>query len=207
MKLYLCALLALLVLPWDALGGDVSFSGGVVNDSVDAGHISTLVKSMYWGAVAMSSDGTNCADPAEVTINSGPKLYSIICTDNDGSRMHGSTVMPDGWDAGTVTFEVNYVQTAADTSALNLDVAAACRDAGTTVNGTYGTEVAIDDAAVTGSNAVDATTSGAVTANGTCAAGDFLYWYIDVDATGTTTAMATVNFLGVKMEWTWNPAD
>jgi len=159
------------------------------------------LKSVYWPAGAMSSDGTQCADPAEVTINSGPKLYSIICADNDASIMHGTVVMPDSWDAGTVTFQVSYVQTAADTSALNMDIAAQCRNATTAINSTYGTEVAIDDAALTGSNAIDQTTSAAVTADGTCAAGDFLAWQLALDATGTTTGVTTLHFLGVKMEY------
>jgi len=160
------------------------------------------LKSIYWSAGAMSSDGTNCADPAEVTINSGPKQYTIICTENDSSRMHGMAVMPDSWDGGTVTFEVSYVQTAADNGSVALEIAAACRGTGETVNGTYGTEVDVDDAAVTGNSAVDTTTSSAVTPNGTCAAGDLLYWYLDIDATDNpTTAAATLHFLGVKMEY------
>ena len=182
-------------------------SDSYVDGSVDPVHLANLTKSMWWGAGALSADGTNCAKAVEVTINSGPKLWSIICADNDASIIHGSTVMPDGWNAGTVTFELNYIQTAADTSALNADVKAQCRNATTTVNSTYGSEVAIDDAAVTGSNAIDATTSGAVTADGTCAAGDLLVWQVAIDATGTTTAMATLNILGAKMEWTWNADD
>ncbi len=167
----------------------------------------TRVTSMYWGASGMSSDATQCADPLEATINSGPKLYTIICTDNDASLFGGSTVMPDGWNAGTVTFELSYIQTAANTSALNVDVSAQCHAPGETIDGTFGTEVAIDDAAVSGSNKLDSTTSAAVTAAGTCAAGDILFWEMEVDATGTTTAMATLHFVGVKLEYTWTPDD
>lgn len=186
---------------------DCATSDSSAANTVAAGDITTLIKSMYWGAGAFSSDGTNCANPAEVTINSGPKMYTVICTDNDSSTIYGSTVMPDGWDAGTVTFELSYLQTAADTSAMNADVAAQCRASGETVNNTFGTEQAIDDAAVSGSNIVDMTTSAAVTADGTCAAGDMLTWRIQLDATGTTTAVATLHLLGVKMEYTWNPED
>ena len=141
------------------------------------------------------------------TINSGPKQYTVICTDNDASTIYGHTVMPDSWNAGTVTFELVYLQTAADTAVLNADVAAQCHAAGETVNSTWGTEIAIDDAAVTGSNGVDMTTSGAVTPAGTCAAGDALWWRIQLDATGTTTAVATLHFLGMKMEGTWGGGD
>ena len=172
-----------------------------------SGGITTIVESIYWPAAAISADGTQCADPAQAVINSGPEIYTIICTDNDASQMEGHVNMPDGWDAGTVAFTLEYIQTAADTSALNADVKAMCRGAGETVNSTFGSEVAIDDAAVTGSNAIDQTDSAAVTANGTCAAGDSLFWRIELDATGTTTAVATLHFVGVKMEYTSNVGD
>lgn len=181
-------------------------SGGGASGTVTLNYAWTT-KSVYWGAGALSTDGTQCAAPAEVTLNSGPKQYTIICTDNDASTIYGHVVMPDGWDAGTVTLELEYLQTAADTNVLNSDIACACRGAGETVNNTWGTEIAIDDAAVTGSNGVDTTTSAAVTCNGTCAAGDSLWFRWQMDAAGTTTAVATLHILGVKMEYTVNAND
>ena len=186
-----------------ALSGDVTMTNaGVVT-------MANIVESFYWPAGAISADGTNCADPAQVVINSGPEIYTIICTDNDASQFEGHIVMPDSWDAGTVTFELEYIQTAVDTSVLNADVSVQARGSGETVNNTFGTEVAIDDAAVTGSNAVDHTTSGAVTANCTtsCMAGDTLFWRIELDAAGTTTAVATLHIVGVKMEYTSTVGD
>lgn len=177
------------------------------DNSIDSEHISTIVDSIYWPAAAISTDGTQCADPAQATINSGPEIYTIICADNDASQMEGHVNMPDSWNAGTVTFSLEYIQTAADTDALNADVSCACRGAGETVNNTFGTEVAIDDAGVTGSNAIDQTDSAAVTCNGTCAAGDSLFWRIELDATGTTTAVATLHFVGVKLEYTSDVGD
>ena len=159
------------------------------------------LKSVWFGAGSLSTDGTQCAAPAEVTINSGPKLWTIICTDNDASTIYGSIKMPDSWDGGTVTFTHVYLQTAADTSALNGDIAAQCRGNGEAPSSTWGTEVAIDDAAVTGSNQNDMTTSAAVTPAGTCAAGDMLYFRYQLDATGTTTAVATLHHLGFTMEY------
>jgi hypothetical protein len=159
-------------------------------------------KSVWFSAGSLSTDGTQCAAPAEATpVASGPKLWTIICTDNDGSTIYGSVRMPDSWDAGTVTFTHVYQQTAADTSALNGDIAAQCRGNGEAPSSTYGTEVAIDDAGVVGSGANDMTTSAAVTPTGTCAAGDMLYWRYQVDATGTTTAVATLHHLGFNMEY------
>jgi hypothetical protein len=158
-------------------------------------------KSVWFGAGSLSTDGTQCAAPAEVTINSGPKIWTIICTDNDSSTIYGSAQMPDSWDAGTVTFEHVYIQTAADTSALNGDIAAQCRGNSETPSSTWGTEVAIDDAGVSGSNDNDFTVSAAVTPAGTCAAGDMLYFRYQLDATGTTTAVATLHHVGFKMEY------
>jgi hypothetical protein len=159
-------------------------------------------KSVWFGAGSLSTDGTQCAAPAEATpVASGPKVWTIICTDNDGSTIHGAMRMPDSWDAGTVTFTHVYQQTAADTSALNGDIAAQCRGNGEAPSSTYGTEVAIDDAGVVGSGANDMTTSAAVTPTGTCAAGDMLYWRYQLDATGTTTAVATLHHLGFNMEY------
>lgn len=159
-------------------------------------------KSIYFPANALTVDGTQCAEPALNTINSGPRLWTIICTDNDASTIYAHVVMPDSWNAGTFTVELEYVQTAADTGVLNSDVAGQCRGAGETINNTWGTEVALDDAAVSGSNIVDHTTTGAITADGTCAAGDTLFIRWQLDATGTTTAVATLHILGMKVEYT-----
>ena len=158
-------------------------------------------KSVWFDAGALSTDGTQCAAPTEVT-TFGPKKYTIICVENNSGRMTGYMAMPDSWDGGTITLTPFYSNSAADTGSVALEGAAACRGAGETFNGTFGTEVEIDDAAITGSGGIDSTTSGAITPNGTCAASDFLYFYVDIDATDNpTTAAATLHFLGVKMEY------
>lgn len=159
------------------------------------------LKSVWIGAGALYGDGTQCPErPTAVTINSGPKIPTFICTDNNASRLTGMLRMPGDWDGGTITITHSYIQTAADTGILNGDVAAQCRGAGETVSATWGTEVAIDDAAVTGTNTNDLTTSGAVTPAGTCAAGDMLYFYYDL-ATETTTAVATLHHLGFHITY------
>jgi phosphatidylethanolamine-binding protein (PEBP) family uncharacterized protein len=161
-------------------------------------------KSIWFGAGSLSTDGTQCAAPAEVTpVASGPKLWSIICTDNDASTIHGSVRMPDSWDGGTVTFTHVYQQTAADTNVLNGDIACQARSNGEAPSSTYGTEVALDDAAVVGSGSNDMTTSAAATCAGTgLAGGDMLYFRYQLDAGGTTTAVATLHHLGFNLEYT-----
>jgi len=181
--------------------GDFTCSGE------DACVLDNIVTSAFWSGAGIVADGTQCANPAKVTINSGPVQYTIKCADNDGSSMYGHIIMPDSWNAGTVTFELEYLQTAADTAALHSDVCCQCRGATEVPSSTWGSEVAIDDTNVTGSNGVDHTTSDVVTCAGTCAAGDSLWWRVQLDAGGTTTAVATLHFLGMKMEYTTTVGD
>ena len=160
------------------------------------------VKSIFWPAGALSTDGTFCAAPAEVTINSGAKRWTIICADNDGSTIYGEVEMPDSWDGGTVTLMGSFIQTAADTNAMNSDVAMACRGTGTTINNTWGTEIAMDIANMTGSSGINKVTTAAITPNGTCTGGGkLLQFRWQLDAAGSTTAMATLHVLGFKLEY------
>lgn len=157
-------------------------------------------KFIYVPAGSLVGDGTNCPLAATaVTINSGPKLYTMICGSGANGDMDFDVTMPNDWDGGTLEFEPDYIQTAANTSAMNSDIKAQCRGTGETPSSTWGTAVAIDDANVTGSNGRDKTLSAAVTPAGTCAAGDHLFVRYTLDVTGTTTTEASLHFLGVGM--------
>ncbi|MDH5666552.1 MAG: hypothetical protein OEY86_00895 [Nitrospira sp.] len=158
------------------------------------------LKSVYLSARALEGDGTNCpARPTVVTI-SNVVVPTFICTENNSSRLRFAIPMRSNWDAGVIYIRPYYSQTADDTGSVALEVAAACRAPGTAFNGTYGTEVEVDDAVLAGSGAIEATLSAAVTPNGTCAAGDWLFGYIDVDATDDpTTAAATLHFIGTDL--------
>lgn len=159
-------------------------------------------KSIWFGAGSLSTDGTQCAAPAEVTpVASGPKVWSIICQDNAASAIYGSVRMPDAWDGGTVTFTHVYQQTAADTGILNGDIACQARSNGEAPTDTYGTAIAIDDAAVVGSGANDMTTSAAVTCAGTGVAGGDMLYFKYLLSTDTTTAVATLHHLGFTMKY------
>ncbi len=145
-------------------------------------------------------DGTNCPlVGSAVTINSGPKTITMICGSGANGDMDFDFVMDPAWDGGTLEFEPSYTQTAANTSAMNSDIKTQCRGAGETPSSTWGTAIAIDDAAVTGSSAEDKTLSAAVTPAGTCTGGDHLYGRYTLDVTGTTTPEATLHFYGIGM--------
>lgn len=158
------------------------------------------LKSFYLSARAFEGDGTQCPSRPTVVTISNMAMPTYICTENNSSRMRVVVPMRNDWDGGVIYIKPYYAQTAADTGSVALEVAAACRALGTAFNGTYGTEVEVDDAALVGSGAIEATLSAAVTPNGTCAAGDLLFVYIDVDASDNpTTAAATLNFLGADI--------
>jgi hypothetical protein len=176
---------------------------------------------MYWGAGAISVDGTDCSDPTEVTINSGPEVYTIACpmgSSETNGILYGSTVMPDGWNGGTVTLELTtYMTTDAGSGTMHTEAFISCRTDDETINNTWGTSIDIDIVTVAGDAANEILTaeSADITGNG-CAAGESLFWKIeicDTDATpdGNCTSSAGLendfSILGVKMEYTWFPPD
>jgi hypothetical protein len=159
------------------------------------------LKSVWIPAGAMSTDGTQCAAPAEVTINSGAKRYTIICADNDSSTAYAELAGLDDWDGGVIYVRGYFIQTAADTSNMNSDIAAACRPDSEIVNNTWGTEVAMDTA-MEGSSNMDTVLTAAITPNGTCTgAGTLLQLRWQLDATGTTTAVATLHLVGFQLKY------
>lgn len=159
---------------------------------------------MYWDAGSMSTDGTNCTVPAEVTIASGPKTWTVNCpTASASAFVYGKTQMPDGWNGGTVMFTASSVNTNATPSGTYiLTFAAQCRTPGTdTIDGTWtGTQTSTATFA-TQNRPVAATTAALTPVGSTCAGGDILFWRA-ISNTGTTTQEATAYILGVKMEYT-----
>ena len=177
-------------------------------NSVNSSEILTIVESIYWSANDVSVDGAQCSDVAQESTIAGPELFVIVCADNDGGLIGGQVVMPDSWDAGTVTFEYTSIQTGAETLVVDGDMEVQCRGEGETIVDTWSSEVAMLDAAQVGSSGTDTIqTASAITPDGTCAAGDLLIWQYSVDATGTTATVTTNNFIGFKMEYTSNVGD
>jgi hypothetical protein len=164
-------------------------------------------KSIYWGAGALSTDGTQCTAPSE-SANTVIKQWTIVCADNDGAIVYGSVAMPDAWDGGTVTFTWVIHQVAASTSAVQMDFAAKClaSDDALTAFGTPPTGEQPADITLTADNDILMATTAAVTVDGTtCSGGDVLFFTGQVDATASNAAIATaVETLGVKMEYTVN---
>jgi len=165
-----------------------------------------LLHSEYWGAERISSDGTQCTAAAEVTFAGGPKLYAISCADNAASIIYGSRVMEDSWNAGTVTFEITVWHGTTETITYAGDFSAQCRGPGDIPSSSWGTAVAAD-VSITTADQIEVATTAAVTANGTCAAGDMLFWRWVMDDTTCPANCANTDIFGVKMEYLANDAD
>src|SRR5688572_2647195 len=183
---------------------------GTEGITVNSSGVATLSNNMvenksYWfGAGSLSVDGTNCTDPIERVINSGPKTWTIKCSDNASSVFYGSVTMPDSYSGGTVAFLlVAENENAPPSGVIDFDVSAMCRSDSDTVDGTWGTAVST---AITFTTQYDVEQfwSAAVTPNGTCAAGDTLFWRAVMDSAATTTQVANTYILGMKMEYPTN---
>jgi hypothetical protein len=177
-----------------------------VNDSISTADLGTELRSMYWGAGSMALDAGFCIVATEQVLNAGPKEWAFSCADNAASIFYGSTVMPDSWNAGTVTFELSVFHGTTEAITFAGDFSAQCRGAGEVPSSTWGTAVQ-GDVAITTANQIVNTTTGAVTATGTCTAGDFLFWRFVIDSGTFSTNAANSKVLGVKMEYTANIGD
>jgi hypothetical protein len=188
--------------------------------------ITNEVRSMYWGAGAMSTDGTECTDPSELTINSGPKQFTVSCphtTSETDGFVYGSTVLMDGFDqTADVTFELSaYIVTDSGAGTWHGEIAIQCQSAGEIIDSTWGTGIGLDLTPVGGDVAFDVIqdVSGAVDTDTTgedCDAGDVLFWrwnsgYTDATASSGCTSSAgfenDMNLIGMKMEYTTNVGD
>jgi hypothetical protein len=209
------------------LQGQGTHDINVPANSIDSSDISTEVRSMVWQASALSADGTECSDPAEVTINSGPKAFTLACpmgtAETDGFIYGGPMILPDGFDkTADVTFELSaYLTTDSGAGTWHGEVAIQCQTEGEIVDSTWGTGIGLDltpavgdvvnDVVQDASAAVDTDTTGE-----DCAGGDVLWWRwksCDTDATPSTGCTSSAGFendmsiLAMKMEYTSNVGD
>lgn len=171
------------------------------------------VQSKTWGAGSWSSDGINCAEPVEVTINSGPKQFTVVCNDGADGTFEGSWVLPDSFvQANDVNFSLKVIQTAADTGSVDGDIKIQCKGDDEQVDNTWETTNGVMDLTnVDGSNDIsDIETSGNLdTGSGAedCDGGDAIYWHYTMDDSDTTSANTTLHYTQMVMEGTWGDGD
>jgi hypothetical protein len=167
----------------------------VATDAGGTNTITTGVKA-FWDAAALTPDGTNCTDATKTTINSGPVVYIMNCTDNAGSTFDGHITLPTA--VATVTFTITVDDVDSSSQHFAGTFKAQCRASGATVNNTYGTGQTVDITMVS-ANVDYKQTTAAVTPNATCSAGAELYWKFTVDTTPHTDT-GNARILGVLMK-------
>jgi hypothetical protein len=209
----------------------VNLTGGTL--TLDANELATTVlsterRSMYWPAGAMSTDGFECSNSAEVQINSGPRTWAIQCpmaTAEADGYAYGQVVLPDAFNAaGNVVFEITvYLKEDAGATTIDGTISIQCKGAldADPINNTW--DVADDafdiaeDAGDAVNEVVQASTAPVSTAG--CAAGNVLFWKYklcqDDDGSPAATTGCTdqstdendIAILGMKMTYTTDIGD
>lgn len=169
--------------------------------------VASVTKSVYVPAGAMEVDGTNCTFSTAGVVNSGPFVRPINCTDNAASIVYFGLVMPDSWDAGTITVEaqaytIDASVTGGADDTIGWDVSCLARGDGETINSTWGTAIGIDVTFAT-QFVEEHVASAAITANDP-EAGDTLYCRAVIDTTATDATTADMRLLGFKVEYATN---
>lgn len=158
-------------------------------------------------------EGACALGTSAALVTNGPKVTTVTCTDANTDGISFDTVMPDGWNFGTITVELaafSIGNNSGEVLSLNFSgqcvrdtdsVAAWAITSGATL--TSATNVATTITWGAAANREQHATSAPLTLAGTCAAGAHIYLHGLVNATATTvTPMTDVKILGVKVEYT-----
>jgi hypothetical protein len=154
------------------------------------------------GAMSAPS-GSTCTAPVEREINSGPVTFVSSCTDVvTTSELQGKfNTLNTSYDGGPIEFTlVAENENATPSGILDFDFSCQCRGDSDTINSTWGTAV---NASITFTTQFDEERDNTAdaTCNGTCAAGDTIYWRMILDNGATTTQVADTYILGVNVKF------
>ena len=116
--------------------------------AVVASHSSTIgVQTIWVPAAAMSPTASNpCADITSVETTSGRPDMRVLDFD-DGSDEHAQfqIAFPKSWNEGTITFQVYWCSTAADTDGVSWGLQGVSVPDNSTIDVAYGTAIVVDD--------------------------------------------------------------
>ena len=192
--------------------GDLNDSGNTKRDTVqgvlDLAVTAAVGLNTIWvPAAAMSPTASNpCADIASVETTSGRPDMRVLDFD-DGSDEHAQfqVAFPKSWNEGTITFQVYWCSTAADTDGVSWGLQGVSVPDNSTIDVAYGTAIVVDDVNQgAAEEMLVSPTSSAVTIAG--AAVDtvtFFRVFRDV-SDANDTAAEDARLLGVKLFFTTN---
>ena len=158
---------------------------------------------VFWQAGALTTDGAQCGDPTERQINGGPTKWTVNCLDSATSVFYGEWLLPPGYGGSTFIFALQAEnENASPSGVFEFDFSAMCRGDGDEINSTWGSVAAISITFGTQFD-VEEVESTAVTPNGTCVAGDILYWRAVMDNGATNTEVVDTYILSVTARGSW----
>ena len=186
--------------------GAATFTAAPVFQSPPTYGTTDPLKSLWIPAGAFSISGT-CTDTAPVErtiVTNGPKLYTIEPADGDTCSIEADWMMPDSYNAGTITVELAVFSTGNNTTEIfAMDCAAQAVSDGDPV-AAHSITGEQEASCTFGAQALDEQhcTTPAITIQGTPAAGDHIYLRCQVDATASTvTPFTDIRILGAKIEY------
>lgn len=153
----------------------------------------------HWSAFELFVDGTQCNDQFGSTINSGATMGVFKCADNAASEFQGSVLLEE-YAGGTLIFTLEALSVnATPTGILDFDFKAACRGDSDLMNDTWS---GVQNASITFStqNDYEQADTAAITPDGTCAAGDRIWFQATMDDVATTEVVADVRIFGVSVQ-------
>lgn len=164
---------------------------------VNSGGVGGYDETIYLNADILWVDAAQCTKNTGTQFGGGPTtLTTIDCADNDAGRIGGYYVMPDNWDGGTFTMELDLIMANANPDGFyGGNVVAQCRGDSEAVNNTWGTAALLADlsGAVTVQWDVFNVVSGPVTPNCTtsCQVGDTCFFQFQALAASITNTNPT----------------
>jgi hypothetical protein len=161
-------------------------------------------------AAAMYPTTTNgCAALAQVELSNGPELKCLDFDDGSDEYAQFTVGFPKSWNGGTVTFKAYWCSSATDTDGVTWALQACGMNDNETINLSFGTAVAVDDANQGAANELMVTAeSGAITIAGTPADDDLTFFQIyRVVGDGNDTATEDARLLGIKLFFTTDAAN
>jgi hypothetical protein len=161
-------------------------------------------------AAAMRPTASNgCAAVTDVETTAGRPDMTVLDFDTSSDEhAQFQVAMPKNWNAGTVTFQVYWCSTAADTDGVSWGLQGVSVADNSTIDVAYGTAVVVDDANQGAAEEllVTAVSSAVTIASAADSAMTFFRVFRDVsDANDTATEDARL--IGVKLFYTSDSAD
>ncbi len=87
------------------------------------------------------------AGPLQIETSTNQVNYWVLDFDAGATEEHAfwNVVMPDNWDAGTITFRYYWISSATDTDGVSLGLRAVCISDNEVIDSAFGTAVVLDD--------------------------------------------------------------